>query len=199
MGKFAAIFIILLVLIGGCKRIRKETQKISVYHQTESKGFPFTISNGKLGTISIGDRIDSTLKNLSTWFYTEKDSMESCEGCTTYTPIYIIRSKGSFQYLFSIEPGWEENNKTDIVRIRTGNPIFITDEQIKIGMTVKDLKNAYEILEVSAVGDLGIHVIVKDFKGSFGIELPNINDWLNINKSTISDSLRINEIIIAGK
>jgi len=196
MKKLGTLFIIILIGIFGCIRIKKDTNRVTIYHQTESKPFPYVISYGKLGTISIGDRIDSTLKNLKTWFIIENDSMPSCEGCITYTPVFQILSKESNQYLFSIDPGWEENNKEKVFRIMTSYKLFKTDKEIKVGMTVKDLKKAYEILDVSVEGELGIHIIVKDFNGSFGIEFPQIDDWWTIKKSTIPDSLKITEIII---
>jgi len=196
MNKATIILIIIIIGFSNCIRIKKEKYKVTFYSQTESKPFPHIISNRKLGTISIGDRIDSILKNLETWFFVENDSMPSCEGCTTYTPVYQVRSKDSNQYLFSIEPGWEESNKDKLFRIMTSNQSFKTDKEIKVGMTVKDLKKAYEILEVSVEGELGIHIIVKGFNGSFGIESPNIEEWWKINETTIPDSLKITEIII---
>jgi len=196
MRKLAIFSIVLITGISGCIRIKKDSNKATIISQTESKPFPYIISNGRLGTISVGDRIDSTLKNLETWFVVENDSMPSCEGCTTYTPVYQVRSKDSNQYLFSIEPGWEENNKNKLFRIRTSNQSFKTDKEIKVGMTVKDLKKAYEILKVSVEGELGIHILVKEFNGSFGIEFPNIEEWWKIKETTIPDSLRITEIII---
>jgi hypothetical protein len=196
MRKLAVFSIIMFIGISGCIRIKKDTHRITIIRQTDSKPFPYIISNGRLGTISVGDRIDSTLKNLETWFVVENDSMPSCEGCTTYTPFYQVRSKDSNQYLFSIEPGWEENNKDKLFRIMTSNQSFKTDREIKVGMTVKELKKAYQILEVSVEGELGIHIIVKEFNGSFGIESPNIEEWWKIKETTIPDSLKITEIII---
>jgi hypothetical protein len=63
-------------------------------------------------------------------------------------------------------------------------------------MTLKDLREKYQLDEVDVGGETGIHIIVKDFKGSFGVETPRINDWWKINKDNIPDSLRVDEIII---
>jgi len=63
-------------------------------------------------------------------------------------------------------------------------------------MTFKDLKERYDVDEVDVGGETGVHIIVKGFKGSFGVELPMTNDWWKINKQNISDTLQITEIII---
>jgi hypothetical protein len=196
MRKLSALFFIIIIGIYGCKRTKEGSPGVTIGHQTESKAFPYIISNGRLGTISVGDGFDSTIKNLETWFVIEKDSMPSCECCTTYTPIFLVRSKESNQNLFSIEPGWEENNRDKVFRIMTSSQSFKTDKGIKVGMTLKDIKQAYEVLKVSFDGELGIHIIVKEFNGSFGIESPNMDEWWSFNASTISDSLKITEIII---
>ena len=63
-------------------------------------------------------------------------------------------------------------------------------------MTLKDLKEKYEVDVVDVAGETGIHVIVQGFKGSFGVETPRINDWWKMNEKNIPDSLKIDEIII---
>lgn len=196
MKNLSILLIIFLFGIFACIRVKKESHSLTIYNQTESKMFPYIISNGKLGTISVGDRIDSTLKNLETLFIIKNDSIPSCEGCTTYTSVIQVRSKESNKILFSIEPGVEENNRDKIFRMTTSCDLFQTDKSIKIGMTVKAVKQKYEILNVDSGGETGLHIIIKDFSGSFGIEIPNDDNWWFYKPSSIPDSLRITEIII---
>ncbi len=58
-------------------------------------------------------------------------------------------------------------------------------------MTMKDLKEKYEVEEVDVGGETGVHIFVKGFRGSFGVEIPRTNDWWKTNKDNIPDSLEI--------
>jgi hypothetical protein len=154
------------------------------------------IYNGKAGTISIGDGIDTSLKNLTLWFEVKHDSVTVCEGCDEYSPIYRIYDKEK-QYIFSIEPGTEDNNKDKVSRIITSYTLFKTgDHGIQVGMSVKDIKRKYEITEVDNSGETGTHIFVKGFNGSFGIEMPKSDEWFRYTPTSIPDSLRITEIVI---
>ena len=98
--------------------------------------------------------------------------------------------------MFDFEPGWDDTTKNGIFRITTSNNKFTTDKGIKVGMTVKDIRTKYEIINVDAGGETGLHIMVRDFHGSFGIVLPDSEEWWDYDKETIPDSLRIEEIII---
>lgn len=187
------LLVFIFIVCFSCTRSRRHTN----LYQTESKGFPFLISNGKVGTISIGDGIDTSLKNLTLWFEVKQDSVPVCEGCNKFFPIYRIYYRKENQYIFSIEPGTDDNNKDKVSRIITSYTLFKTeDDGIQVGMSVKDIKRKYEITEVDNSGETGIHIFVKGFNGSFGMEMPKSDEWFRFTPTSIPDSLRITEIVI---
>ena len=196
MKKIVIITLSISFMLVACLRNSKENRAQIKYSETGGRPFYYQISNGELGNVSIGDRIDTTLEKLTVWFQIKTDSTPSCEGCDEYTPLFVVYQKDSIYPLFFIEPGWEENNKNQVYRITTLNGQIATDKFIKVGMTVEDLKKAYEILEVDCSGETGVHILVKDFNGSFGIELPNDEKWWSYTIETIPDTLKIIEIII---
>jgi hypothetical protein len=156
--------------------------------------FDFTISNGQIGNLKTGEQLKEVFEKLKD-LTVVRDSVPECEGCDTYTPLYVIQTFDN-QNLFEFEPGWDSTDHDKLFRIRTSNEKFTTDKGLSVGMTVKDVKEKYGIDEVDVGGDTGIHIIVKGFNGSFGVEMPTTNDWWKINKENIPDSLRVNEIII---
>jgi hypothetical protein len=156
--------------------------------------FDFTIKDGQIGNLKTGEQLTDVLEKLKE-LNVVLDSVPECEGCDTYSPLYVISTFDN-QDLFVFEPGWDSTDHDKLFRIRTSNEKFITDKGLRVGMTVKDVKEKYEVDEVDVAGETGIHIIVKGFNGSFGVEMPMTNDWWKINKENIPDSLRIDEIII---
>jgi hypothetical protein len=194
------LYTISILIIGfSCSRSNKEipsNQIDSTIKESIEIPFQYLITNGKIGNISIGENIDSAIIRLKSDFIIEKDSLPTCEGCDEYTTLFIVLENNASTVLFGIEPGWDEINKNKIIRITTRSNKFTTDKGIKVGMTVKEIRENYEINFIDAGGETGLHIILKDFEGSFGIELPNSEDWWDYDKETIPDSLRIDEIIV---
>jgi hypothetical protein len=185
---------LLFILLVSCTR-----QSDSVTEQSDNTagtvdGFDFTIRDGQIGNLKTGEHLTDVFEKLKD-LKVVRDSVPECEGCDTFSPLYVI-STFNHQYLFVFEPGWDSIDHDKLFRIRTSNQKFITDKGLKVGMTVKDVKEKYEVDEVDVSGETGIHIIVKGFNGSFGVEMPRTNDWWKIDKQNIPDSLRINEIII---
>jgi hypothetical protein len=154
------------------------------------------ISSGQIGNIKVGDKLEIVLENLSKKFLIEKDSVEACPGCKEYLDIYYISNPQTHSLLFSLEPQSDSINGNRIFRIVTSNPAFKTENGIAVGMTLKELKYKYKIEDFVADGETGLHILVLGFKGSFGVEWPNNIEIENINLQTLSDSLKINEVII---
>ena len=98
--------------------------------------------------------------------------------------------------MFSIEPGWEKSDKDKVFRLSTNCTEFKTELGIRVGMKVRDLKQNYKIEDVDISGETGVHIIVNEINGSFGIEIPQTENWWNFNKTTLPDTLNIEEIII---
>jgi hypothetical protein len=154
------------------------------------------ISSGQIGNIKVGDKLEIVLENLSKKFLIEKDSVEACPGCKEYLDIYYISNPQTHSLLFSLEPQSDSINGSKIFRMVTSNSAFKTENGIAVGVTLKELKYNYKIVDIVADGETGLHILVKGFKGSFGVEWPNNIEIDNINLQTLSDSLKINEIII---
>ena len=191
-----SITTLLFILLVSCTR-----QSDSVSGQVETKettetvdNFDFTIKNGQIGNLKTGEQLTDILKKLK-GLTVVLDSVPECEGCDTYSPLYVVSTFDN-QYLFEFEPGWDSNDHDKLFRISTSNEKFTTDKGIKVGMTLKDLKEKYEVDEVDVGGETGIHILVKGFKGSFGVEIPRTNDWWKTSKDNIPDTLKITEIII---
>ena len=186
---------LLFILLVSCTR---QSDSVTGQSNTNETGtadkFDFTIKDGQIGNLKTGEQLIDVLKKLKD-LTVVLDSIPECEGCDTFSPLYVISTFDN-QDLFVFEPGWDSIDHDKLFRIRTSNVKFTTDRGIKVGMTLKDLKGKYEVDEVDVGGETGIHIIVKDFNGSFGVETPRINDWWKINKENIPDSLIIDEIII---
>jgi hypothetical protein len=187
---------ILTILLFSCARPSDSAWGQSDTNETTLTNdiFDFTIKDGQIGNLKTGEQLTDVLEKLKT-LTVLLDSIPECEGCDTYTSLYVV---GTFdnQDLFVFEPGWDSTDHDKLFRIRTSNEKFTTDKGMRVGMTLRDLKEKYEVDEVDVGGETGIHIIVKGFKGSFGVEMPRINDWWKINKENIPDSLRVDEIII---
>ena len=187
---------ILVILLFGCTRQSDGVQGQSDTNETAetADNFDFTIKDGQIGNLKTGEQLNDVFKKLKN-LTVVRDSVPECEGCDTYTPLYKVSTFDN-KDLFVFEPGWDSADHGKLFRIRTSNERFITDKGIRVGLTLKDLKEKYQLDEVDVGGETGIHIIVKGFKGSFGVETPKINDWWKINKNNIPDSLKIDEIII---
>jgi hypothetical protein len=187
---------ILFILLVSCTRQSDNVTGQSDTNETTETvdKFDFTIKDGQIGNLKTGEQLTDVFEKLKD-LKVVRDSVPECEGCDAYSPLYAISSFDN-QDLFVFEPGWDSIDHDKLFRIRTNNEKFITDKGIRVGMTLKDLKEKYEVDEVDVGGETGIHIIVKGFKGSFGVETPRINDWWKINKGNIPDSLRIDEIIV---
>lgn len=205
--KYLSIVLVAILSIS-CNENNKEREQESIPTETQSlkydstkqrenldHSFPFTISDGQIGSIETGDSIKLALEKLN-YFRVEKDSIPTCEGCQTYSPLYKMYDKETDILSFTIEPGREPTKKDLVFRIRTSDERFITDKGVKVGMTVADIRSQYKISRVFSGGEPGIHILVEDFEGSFGIEKPNDQNWWKVDKETIPDSLEIEEIII---
>lgn len=187
---------LLLILLASCTRPSDSATGQSNTNETTVTvdKFDFTIKNGQIGNLTTGEQLTDVLKKLKD-LTVVLDSVPECEGCDTYSPLYIVSTFDN-QGLFVFEPGWDSTDHDKLFRISTSSEKFTTDKGLRVGMTLKDLKEKYEIDEVDIGGETGIHIIVKDFKGSFGVDIPRINDWMRITEENIPDSLKINEIII---
>jgi hypothetical protein len=187
---------ILFILLVGCARQSDtvSTQNDNNKPTLTGDNFDFIIKDGQIGHLKTGEQLTDVLEKLEA-FIVVLDSIPECEGCDTYSPLYAVSTSDN-QDLFVFEPGWDLTDHDKLFRIRTSNQKFITDKGIRVGMTLKDLKTKYDIDEVDVGGETGIHVIVKGFKGSFGLEIPKSNDWMTVNDDNIPDSLRIDEIIL---
>ena len=180
---------ILFILLASCTR-QSDT---NVTTEAADK-FDFTIKDGQIGNVKTGEQLTNVLERLKD-FTVVRDSVYECIGCDTYSPLYVIKDSDQND-LFVFEPGWDSVDRNKLFRIMTSNKKFTTDRGIRVGMTVKELKEKYEIDEVDAGGESGVHVGVKGFKGSFKIDVPLTGDWSYTNKENISDTLRIIEIEI---
>jgi hypothetical protein len=191
---------LLFILLISCTRQSDRVSGQSDTNETTltADNFDFTIKDGQIGNLKTGEQLTDVLEKLKT-LTVALDSIPECEGCDTYSPLYVVATFDN-QDLFVFEPGWISTDRNKLYRIRTSNERFITDKGIRVGMTVKDLKEKYEMDEVDLSGETGIHIMVKGFNGSFGIEIPrtdsHTNDFWTINKENIPDTLKINEIII---
>lgn len=182
--------IVLFILLVSCTRQSDSTSEQS-YSPDTTNTFGFMIKDGQIGQLKTGDKLDEVFEKLKS-LRVVRDSVVACEGCNSYSPLYIVSTSDN-KDLFVFEPGWYADNVDRLFRIRTSNENFKTDKGIRVGMTVKDLKEKYKLDEVDVSGETGIHIIVAGFNGAFGIELPKINDIWKINKENIPDSLRIDE------
>lgn len=202
------LVVLIAVLNISCDQKDKEKGKESNINKTESlendslkqrenigKSFPFIIKDGQIGTINTGDTLRIALEKLK-YFKVVKDSIPACEACQTYSPLYKIFHPESDNLSFTIEPGWQQTDKDLVFRIRTSDERFVTEKGVKVGMTIASIRKQYGIERVHSGGEPGIHILVNEFKGSFGIEKPNDRNWWKLNKETIPDSLKIEEIII---
>jgi len=180
---------ILFILLVSCTR-QSDT---NVTTETADK-FDFIIKDGQIGNLKTGERVTDAIKKLNQ-FIVVRDSIPECEACDTYSPLYEIKNLDN-EELFAFEPGWDSATQDIVFRISTGNKIFTTDKGIKVGMTLKELKEKYDVDEVDVGGETGVHIFVKGFKGSFGVETPRTDDWSKTNKANIPDSLLITEIVI---
>ena len=159
--------------------------------------FTYLILDNQISFIKEGEPLNKALEKLNNFVIT-RDSTPSCEGCDIYSPLYIVRDKDN-QNLFELEV-WHLSNEgyESIFRISTTNKRFATKKGIRVGMTIKDLKNKYKIEEVDAGGETGIHLFVKGFSGTFRIESPrNDTNWrlFNKDKEDVLDTLKIEAII----
>ncbi len=156
--------------------------------------FDFIIKNGQIGNLRTGEQVTNAVKKLNQ-FIVVRDSIPECEACDTYSPLYIIKDLDN-EELFAFEPGWDSTNQDKVCRLSTANKKFITDKGVRVGMTLKELKTNYDVDEVDVGGETGVHILVKGFNGSFGVEIPTSNDWWKTNKRNIPDSLLITDIVI---
>ena len=186
MKNITTLFLILLV---SCTRQTGTNETV----ETGDK-FAFIIKNGQVGNLKTGEQVTDAIKKLNR-FIVVRDSIPECEACDTYSPLYEIKNLDN-EELFAFEPGWDSTNLDKVFRISTANKKFITDKGIRVGMTLKELKEKYDVDEVDVGGETGVHIFVKGFKGSFGVETPMINDWWKTNKENIPDSLLITDIVI---
>jgi hypothetical protein len=192
--------VLLISTLNSCisnNNAKRNTELTKTNSNTEQTNqFKYVISNGILGDISIGDGFDSTVCRLEKMFNVVTDSIPECEGCDEYIKVMEVFTDNTHYPLFKFEPGWTENDKNKIFRISTSSSEFATDKGIRIGMTIKDVKAKYEIIEVLTGGETGLHVVLKGFGGSFGVEIPQDDNWWFLNPVSIPDSLRIINIII---
>jgi hypothetical protein len=187
---------LLFILLVSCTRPSESVTGQSDTNETTVTvdKFDFTIKDGQIGNLTTGEQLTDVLKKLKD-LTVVLDSVPECEGCDTYSPLYVVSTFDN-QDLFVFEPGWDSTDHDKLFRISTGSEKFTTDKGIRVGMTLKDLKEKYEVDEVDVGGETGVHIFVKGFKGSFGVEIPRTNDWWKTTKDNIPDTLKITEIII---
>jgi hypothetical protein len=187
---------ILFILLVSCTRQNDNVTGQSDTNDTTETGdtFDFIINNGQIGNLRTGEQVTDAIKKLNQ-FIVVLDSIPECEACDTYSPLYIVNDLDNKE-LFSFEPGWDSTNHDKVFRMSTANKKFITDKGIRVGMTLMELKEKYDVDEVDVGGETGVHILVKGFKGSFGVETPRLDDWWKTNKENIPDSLLITDIVI---
>ena len=100
--------------------------------------FDFIVKNGQIGNLRTGEQVTDAVEKLNQ-FRVIQDSIPECEACDTYSPLYIINDLDNNE-LFSFEPGWDSTNQDKVFRMSTANKKFITDKGIRVGMTLKELK-----------------------------------------------------------
>jgi hypothetical protein len=150
-------------------------------------------SDKRVGPWTVGESLKNLTKKTPKDWSIEIDSMDMCEGCFDFYTVYNIQYNN--EYLLTIEPDWETKT-LDRFWIRSKK--FKTNKGFHIGMNVKELRRLYTIDEIYTGGEIGIAVVVENFKGSFKINPNDYNgDLLKLNKNNLPDDLVINEIIIA--
>lgn len=151
----------------------------------------FTIADGKVGHVTVGDDINKTLETLGSFSVNKIDN--DCEECTSSGVTYVVLDCNQLE-MFTIDPGIDQDSKK-ISRIRTSDPRFKTEKGLGVGMTYGMIKREYKIIGVDASEGI-LHVVVEGFAGSFVLETPQDENIWDLTKDTVPDFLKITEILI---
>jgi len=159
-----------------------------------------TFSKNTLGLLQTGDSISKALDLLNDLFIVKFDSIEACEGCFDEFEYYYSVYK-NHKLIFTLHPGYEENNKDLIFRFELYDADYKSDKGIGIGNTVTDLKEKYKLTEAYFAYDLGLFLFAKDFDGSFGLSYESYSDINDFNfeqatPETIPEKCIIDKIVI---
>ncbi len=164
----------------------KANLKAQVAIGAKAEIVPMVIKSKSLGEIKIGMPISEFL-NLTKDQDVKKEQI-SLEG-DDYD-IYNVYKNG--EIIYSVEPDGENVWR---IWVRGGN--IKTEKGLKIGSTLKEIKENYSIKDF-AVGEGNVAILLDGYEYSFILESIKIPEgwWLDQRLETLSDSLKIESIII---
>lgn len=166
MLKNGLLFLFMTFLVSACSK-KVNNLLISDYNTVEG--------------ISIGMPLSDAQQILEKKFYVEKNKVKIAEGEVENTEYNVYNNKSKKDLFLNFNGGYEKKNKDLVFRIVLLNPKYITDEGVRVGINVKELRLKAKLKSADFNFHDGLFIYSGKFKGGYHISLDPKKDYKTIN------------------
>lgn len=114
--------------------------------------------------------------------------------------LYEVHSKRANKALFTFNPGYDEAQKNSVFRILIKSPVYLTEEKIHTGMSLKALRQKAKLKSAHFNFTDGLFIESASFDGGYWMDLEGIDtnslDLENPTLKSLPGKLKIKAIVL---
>ena len=150
--------------------------------------------------IKIGMPIDEAVKLVNKDFKSEKSKVLGYDDDTQDYEYIVYSKKSKKEPLFTFNEGHDKKSANKVFRIVIKSPNYFTQEGIRVGMSMKELKEKGQLKSADFNYNDGLYVFSSKFDGGYwmDVDMKKFSSY-NFDKpkiNTLPESLKIKGIII---
>lgn len=175
----------------------------SAFTQQDKKSWVKTFSKKGVGFIRLGDKTETSINKLKNYFVIELDSIPvGLFNNGNYEQIYVVRDQNS-KVIFKFTQS-EALNTINCIELYCES--YTSNKGLRIGLTLKDVKEKYKNLKINYFFEHGLYIYPGNAKYGLRLDtnsLPGAEfeqvDYENVTPESLPDELVIDMIVIVDK
>jgi hypothetical protein len=148
--------------------------------------------------IYIGMPLDEAIQKSERKFKVKKTKNVYLENGNHY--LYEVFSKRGKKNLFAFNPGYDRNNNNKVFRLLIKSPLYLTEEKIHTGMTLKELRQKARLKSADFNFTDGLFIQSASFDGGYWMDLEGVDsnqlDLENPSIKSLPGHLKIKSIVL---
>lgn len=150
--------------------------------------------------IRIGMPLDEAIKVSNKDFFVEKAKVLGYDDEPTTFEYLVYSNKSKKESLFSFNGGHKKKTANEVFRIVIKSPKYITQEGIRVGMTMKELRTKGRLKSADFNYNDGLYIFSDKYDGGYWMDV-NLEKYSSYNFDrpkikTLPDDIKIKGIIM---
>jgi hypothetical protein len=151
--------------------------------------------------IKIGMPMKTAIKIAESNYVAQKVKTAVLDDAPETFEYVVYKNSSKKETLFTFNSGYEKKNKDSVFRIVLKDPKYLTEEGIKVGMTVEELKAKAKLKSADFNFQDGLYIMSSKFDGGYWIDLDAKKDYKEFSfdnppLKAIPGNLKIKGIVI---